>query len=120
MVLENSRQRRKTKHFLVMPPDCPMSDIVYGEGNDYKCMAKEIYLKYIKSGSIHEINLVGTTRKKLANLMDNNWSANEVYEDSKKLFFLFDECLHEMHSLVNPSFCRFRDSNSYKLIQVHS
>lgn len=30
--------------------------------------------------------------------------------------FIFDECLYQMHSLLIPAFCRFRDSDSHKLV----
>lgn len=31
---------------------------------------------------------------------------------------VFDECIFEMHSLIFPAFCRFRESDSNHLVRV--
>merc|ERR1719361_3152716 len=89
-----SMHRRITKHFLAIPLECPRSSIVFGARwrSNYKGQASEIYRKYVKNGSVYEINIECTTREDLAELMENtnHWKANKEYKDPRKLYLLFD------------------------------
>ncbi len=79
-------------HFLIIPKDCPSSIIVHGEYSGdtnahYKTMARELFLKYVRHYSPHEINISGDTRQLLSDLMDNEqrWASNEEHDDPQKL-----------------------------------
>ena len=86
-MMSQSMRAQKTKHFLKIPHECPRSDIVNdGECNDYKSMATELYLKYVKIGAVYEINVEWNTRRDLTDLIETNrWSVNEEYDDPLKL-----------------------------------
>lgn len=85
MILRSMRHR-KTEHFLQLPPECPRSDIIFGKITDYRIMAREIYLKYVKRGSHYEINVEWATRRELADVIETTrWAFNEEYSDPLKL-----------------------------------
>lgn len=75
------------EHFISLPVECPRSSIVYGENcGDYKTMARELYLKYVKDDSPYEINVDYGTRKGFDLLDDEEkWKENTEYDDDKKL-----------------------------------
>jgi len=119
LMMAKSMRRLKTQHFLHIGNTCPKSQIVYGEGSDWKYMAINLYKKYIKRGSIYEVNLEWETRRELSDLIANNrWTTNAEYDDPLNMYCLFDGCLLELHSLLLPAFCRFCDSDGHRLIQA--
>merc|ERR1712062_54806 len=99
--IEQSAKQQFSAYFLSLPRQCPKSAIVTNGFNhkghlhngtraDYKSIAREIYLKYLKRSAIYEINVDYRTRKDLADLIDTNrWETNEEYGDPKKLYFMF-------------------------------
>jgi len=112
--------KRITQHFLSIPNECPKSIIVFGKKwkKDFKAIARELYLKYVKEGAVYEINVDYRTRSELGTLMaSNQWINDEEEIDPLKLYCIFDACLFQIHSLLIPAFNRFQNSNGFKLIQ---
>ena len=84
--IRRSEHVQSTEHFLIIPTECPKSNIVYPEHKQktpFKWMAFDIYQKYIKNGSVYEINLTLQTRMEMANLIDDRlqWEENTHYDD---------------------------------------
>ena len=106
----------------ILPESCPQSDIVYGRDDDdnFRLMARDLYLKYIKIGSEWEINISYSARNKYIRLMDNDdkWlvEMNE-YNDLVMLYELFDGCIMEMISLMKSAFSRFKHEDKFLLYQ---
>lgn len=75
--------RYDTKLFLKLPANIPESYIVYGaENDDYKEIASKLFMKYIKRGTLHEINLECDTWRGLTALIESDqWNENEEYDD---------------------------------------
>ena len=84
-LMSESAERRNTEHSLQLPAECTKSEIVW-KGDNYKSIAREIYLKYIESGAPYEINVEHRTMKQLGNLIDNDeWDSNQQYDDTQRL-----------------------------------
>ena len=110
-----------TERFLILPETCPVSEIIHGGNMDnFKTMARELYLRYIKTGSEWEINISYMQRLKYERLMDddNVWlNDNKDYDDLYKLYVLYDYCIQEMVSLLRSAFSRFKQDDKFLLLQ---
>ena len=78
-----SSERSNREFLLKLPQNVPDSRIVYGEeSNSIRDIAVKIYMKYVKSGAVHEINVEWQTRNGLSNLIENDeWELNEEHDD---------------------------------------
>merc|ERR1712113_1115634 len=56
---------------LVLPPSCPQSGIVRDVSLSAKMKARELFLKYVRSGSEFEVNLRFKDRRRYSRLMEN-------------------------------------------------
>lgn len=85
--IQESLRKYNTSLWLTLPRDCPESCIVYGEKNcNFKQIAAQIYIKYIKRGGIHATNIEWSTWRGLADLIESNrWQSNEEYDDPLNL-----------------------------------
>ena len=83
-MISQSTHTKYTRHFLAIPSECVMSAIVRSEdeGKSYKAMAMEIFDKYFKIGSPHEVSVEWETRNKLTKIIESDqWTNNEDDED---------------------------------------
>ena len=62
------------------------------------------------------------TRRKYNRLLENetNWMNNKEYDDDCKLYELFDKCLLEMTNLVRAAFSRYKQSDTFLVMQSKS
>ena len=112
-----------TNECFMLPKSCPRSQLVHGHGrNDYKTMAFEIYHKYIRIGSLFEINIDYNTRHLYRSLLENEekWQQNVEYDDAKKLYCLFNPCIERMIQLSSPAFTRFKKTTKYRLLRKYT
>ena len=74
-----------SKHFLVIPSECPQSRLVYGKNGhrSYKEAAHLLYWRYIKWESKFAIDIEMETRTELTDLIEHKakWLANTDYDD---------------------------------------
>ena len=108
----------------ILPQSCPQSDIVFGRnGDNFKLISRDLFVKYIEIGSEWEINISYSARNKYIHLMDDEdiW-LNEMneYNDLMILYELFDECIMEMISLMKSAFSRFKQEDKFLLLQSKS
>ena len=114
--------------YLILPPNCPQSIIVYPNDENiaeeltnkyHKLIARNLYLKYIKVDSKFEINLAYSDRKMYSRLMENNnnWLKNKKFSSDIELYTLFDGCIMEMCGLLTAAFSRFKQSNQYQILR---
>ena len=75
-----------------------------------KIKAYKIYEKYIKYGCEFEINISGTQRRSIGNLMEDYdlWLAHDI--SNKDLFMLFEDCKTELLKLLRYSYDRLRSN----------
>lgn len=109
-------------HHLILPDSCPQSMIVSQNDNNFKLMARLLFLKYIQFGASWEINIAYNQRAKYYNLMENEhvwYNEMKEYDNYKKLYALFDYCIIEMISLVKSAFARFKREDDFLLLQKH-
>merc|ERR1719295_62978 len=48
--VSHSKNRHLARHFIVLPDECPKSAIVSHGRENYKAMARSLWLKYVKEG----------------------------------------------------------------------
>lgn len=106
---------------LILPDSCPQSMIVSLNETNFKLMARLLFIKYIATDSMWQINISYHQRLKYYNLMENvdKWLNNDEYNDYKRLYLLFDYCILEMISLIKQAFSRFKREDDFLLLQKH-
>merc|ERR1712173_543452 len=110
---------QEMERFIILPPNCPSSAIVHSDHDNHKKIARQLYLKYIQSGSEFEINLRWSDRKRYSKLMENeiSWLLEKKYVSNPQLFELFDVCISEMCGLLIAAFSRYKQSPEYLLLK---
>lgn len=105
-----------------LPIKCPKSDIVFNPKLNFKGIARELYKKYIQVGSDWEINISYHTRKRLNRIFEDEqkWQSNKDYDDIAKLFDVFEKCINEMTSIIRAAFQRFKQSETFLVLQNKS
>jgi len=104
-----TEEKEEVKYIDYCYDGVPISSIVSrprpGMDEMEKCrnMAHELWLKYIKVGSLFEINISYGLRGKYKNCDDNNW---EMSLD--ELLIIFDEAMIESHKMMRPSLGRWK------------
>ena len=108
-----------------MPDNVPKSVIVYGEmelnDTEDKCVefmmrGLLIYEKYIEIGSALEINISSGSRSELNLIFEDidGWllglSDYDEREKLKRIYAIYDDCMSELHYLLNQLFTRFKKS----------
>lgn len=109
------------ERYVVLPPNCPQSAIVHSDHDCYKKMARDLYIKYIRTESEFEINLRYGDRKRYSKLMENatSWLKERKHDSNMKLFELFDVCITEMCGLLIAAFSRYKQSNEYIVLRKY-
>eukprot|EP01084_Bolivina_argentea_P063589 116064_1 len=105
-----------------LPQNCPQSDIVFTLDTNLKQVAYALFHKYIAVGCDWEINLDYFTRRKYNRLFasEEKWENNNEYNDNVKLYEIFDKCLLEMTNLVRAAFSRFKQTDTFMILQNKS
>jgi len=84
---------------------------------EYKHKAYLLYMKYIRENCQFEINVSFELRYyyfQLFNDQQGFFEKNKNYNNSIKLYQLFDKCIDEMFMLMLDTFCRFRKTKKYQ------
>lgn len=89
-IIKQQKEEIDCDQFLILPQDCPKSYIVYydeSSRDNFKLIARKLWLKYIRIGSTLEINIDYTQRNIYRSLFQNeeNWRRNIVHDDPRKL-----------------------------------
>eukprot|EP01083_Nonionella_stella_P153544 493479_1 len=115
----SSKVSRELNEAFVLPENCPQSDIVFDKNNNFKKIAIALFRKYIAVGSDWEINVDYYTRRRYNTLFgdEDGWMKNEKYDDPVVLYEVFDKCLTEMANLVRAAFTRFKQTESFLILQ---
>uniref|UniRef100_A0A7S0TBH7 Uncharacterized protein n=1 Tax=Elphidium margaritaceum TaxID=933848 RepID=A0A7S0TBH7_9EUKA len=105
-----------------LPANAPQSDIVFGKKLNFKQMAYAIHEKYIREGSDWEINVSYRVRRSMAALFESEdvWMKNAPFDDAAMLYRLFNRCVVEMTSLIRSAFSRFKQTDSFMILQNKS
>ena len=113
--------QNEMERYIVLPPNCPQSAIVYRGHASWKKVARELYLKYIRAGAEFEINLRWSDRKRYSKLMENegSWLKERNFDSNTKLFELFDTCISEMCGLLIAAFSRYKQSDEYIVLDKY-
>merc|ERR1712154_362467 len=108
--------------FFTLPTKCPQSDIVFDKNSNFKQIAYALFKKYIAVGSDWEINIDYYSRRKYNRLFENEqgWIENKEYSDNVKLYEVFDKCLTEMTTLIKSAFSRFKQTDTFLILQEKS
>ena len=87
--MEASHRTNLSKHFLMIPSECPQSRLVYGKNGQrgYKDAAHYLYWRYIKWESKFAVDIEYETRTELTDLIENKskWMNNTDYDDALPL-----------------------------------
>ncbi|ETO03595.1 hypothetical protein RFI_33809 [Reticulomyxa filosa] len=83
---------------------------------EYKKRTYDLFLKYVKVGASHEINISSASRNRYQQLMGDyqKWKDNEKYGTKEDLLHLFDDCKKECWKLLGFVFTRFEKTVLYK------
>jgi len=83
---------------------------------ELKKRTHDLFLKYIKVGASHEINISSASRNHYQLLMGDyqRWKDNEDYGTKEDLLHLFDDCKKECWKLLGFVFTRFEKTVLYK------
>jgi len=83
---------------------------------EYKKRSYDLFVKYIKVGASHDINISSASRNFYQQLMGDyaRWKDNENYGTKEDLLHLFDDCKKECWKLLGFVFTRFEKTVLYK------
>eukprot|EP01084_Bolivina_argentea_P005918 11186_1 len=102
---------------VILPAGLPKSEII-NESKDFIGRLYKLYLKYIKTGSIHEVNISHVQRQSLNNIFCRvqeiiECKDNEIdkHELESSMFTVFDEACWELLLLMSHSYIRFDKVN---------
>ena len=85
---------------------------------DLKKKAHRIYQRYIVNDAEFEINISGTQRDSIANMMDNYHSFLAINVDYEELVMMFDGVKNEMKVLLEFSLKRFKLSPEWSEVDT--
>ena len=126
--------RLDIKWWLIMPETVPLSAIVYGDlrinETEDKCMefmrrGLLIYEKYVEIDCGLEINIPGQSRQELRLIFEDidGWLAGLNDDDErdklKRIYNIFEECMGELHYLLNQLFTRFKLSALFEKLELN-
>ena len=122
-------ERLNTVKLADVHPDIPQSAFLQGIPSEFdhvlqnaKLVAFKLYGKYIETGSELEINISGTLRKQLKNILaDKEKLMENINVSLNDLLSLFEKPKTEMRMLLNYSHSRFKQKAEYsKIVEVFS
>ena len=84
-----------------------------------KTIANRLYEKYVEEGSEYEINISGTMRDELTDLIGNlDQLISDETVDLDRLYAMFEQSVQEMMTLQNISFERFKQSETFSDVKA--
>ena len=115
VVNKNKEEYRYNR--IQFPSNVPISEMLSGKDINVKMITKKIYEKYVKNGSIYEINISFVLRNRFAQIVESQQMNNDNDWDWNQLMHVLDKCNHANKTLLMYSLTRFKQSEDFEEVR---
>lgn len=99
------------------PTNVPISEMLSGKDSNVEIITRKIYEKYVKNGSVYEINISFLLRKQFAQIIESQQLNDGKGQDWNQLMHVLDRCNHANRTLLMYSLTRFKQSDDFEEVR---